>query len=187
MNENFEGIVEKNLASARERITVPADLDTLVLRSSSLIKPRPVFPSFAFIGLGVLMIAVFGMILMAGISRTNQECVKVLKGMTDALNNRDLEKSVSFFDFHGTGADEKAFRNNFTLLYNQYDRIRYEARDIVVKPGPGGAVARSHFILTMHTPDGQTVISSGSDRIWFTKTSEGLKILCRITEDEKKI
>jgi len=173
---------ERLLRRDRDSITVPGRLDAGVL-SLSADRPRagiaPAILRMSFVlTLAAVILTGYSISTRSGLEN---ECRKVYASMVEAAEQKDVDKSVSFFDLKAMGVSEDKFRRNISDFYDGFDRIKYDIKDLKVKAKGSDVFARSRYEFRATGGKGRLEYN-GSDRIYFRKDGGKLKITCWIAE-----
>jgi len=175
--------LEKVMRQERDSIRIPGRLDAAVLAMSREIRHVPVASlilkaSFA-LALVAMLVTGYSFSYRTGIEK---ECRKVYAAMVQAAEEKDIDKAVSFFDLKAMGVSEDKFRRNFQSFYSGFDKVQYVVRDLKVKTRGNEVLAKSRYEFRASGNRGK-VNYEGTDRVYFHKNGDRLRIYCWIAED----
>lgn len=175
--------IESFFAEDRDSVKVPERMDRAVLEAGRNARPAPLYlrplrtAASAVLVLAVVLLSGYGLTGKQRSETAERECRKIYAEMIRAVEERDVESSLSFYSFSELGLSEDEVRDNISRLYRDYDRISYKVSDVRVTARGREAVAESEYEFTaVARADGKDLHYRGADRIYFRREDGGYKI-----------
>jgi hypothetical protein len=183
-------LISRTLTSHKNSIKVPEFMDNRIEhlarnRNSIQAATEKRFPLFALTSAMALTVMIIsGLFIYQGTflkENLKSQCMAFYSDLANAMETRDISKSVSFYDARAMGISEKALKENIQNFFNEYDSISYKVKTVRITAARDQAVGTSEYEITAKNREtGQDMKITGKDRIYFKKADNGVKIYCWI-------
>lgn len=184
--ENYNSI-ESAFATHKAQIKPSSDLDKAILEMADAYSPKTTYKNSvyflrnSFVTIMMLIILLMGYKTYQEIS-FKKECLLTYNKMIQAVEQKNIEKSLQFYDFNNLNLSPENVKKNITELYRNYDTFSYKIKNIKIKTKGKNAIGTSRYVFTAFN-NGEKVLSyKGRDRIYFNKKNKKIKIYAWINK-----
>lgn len=172
----MDKLIEQVLIGRRDAMKVPESIDMAVL-SAAKNGPGPGLSFAVRSGFSLLAVFTVGIGLSAALmgprKALERDCRRTLAEMVDAVETRDVGRSLAFYSIEGT--EPGRLEENIRTFYGRYDSISYEITSVRIRTAKDAALAETTYALTA-VKGKETVRYTGTDRIYMAREGGRLKI-----------
>jgi len=178
--QNYHDL-ESAFATHKAQIETSSDLDNTILEMADAYSPKTISKNSvyvlrnSFVTIMILIILLIGYRTYQKIS-FKKKCIHTYNEMIQAVEQKDIEKSLQFYDFNSLNLSPENVKKNITELYRNYDAFSYKIENIKIKTKGNNAVSTSRYVFTAFNKGKKVLSYKGIERIYFNKKDKKIKI-----------